>query len=48
MSIGSWNVNDIRKDEVKSFAKKHKLDLFGLFETQIRRVNFQHCKRIFG
>lgn len=52
MALGFWNVrglnDDLRRSEVKLKIKKFKLDLFALFETKIREMNFDHKSKCFG
>ena len=52
MSIGTWNVRGLcqnqKKSEIKRIIKQQNLELFGLIETKVRPVNFQHQCRSFG
>lgn len=52
MSIFSWNIKALnegsQKKEVKSMIKKYNVELFGLYETKIRNINFSYYGRMFG
>lgn len=52
MSLGLWNVrglnNSTRKNEVKNFLKKNKINLLALMETKVRSINFEHINKIMG
>lgn len=42
------SAGNVRKEEVKTFVKKNKLHLFGLYETKIRKLNFLLYSKIFS
>lgn len=50
MSIAAWNIRGLngRVTELKKFIKKHKLDLFGLIETNVRWLDLNNKSGIFG